>query len=145
MHARITTLRTTAAQHDEGARIIVEELVPWAQNASGYCGLLRLDSRETETTLVVTLWSTLGALEQSGEAIARMATLAAEASGAELVSVDHYDLTLVDLPPSWTPSSSPPFAWPWAYLLDRPGPPLRPSSPSAAGPVRASDPDRRSL
>ena len=73
MHARITTLRTTSAQHDEGARIIVEQLVPWAQNASGYCGLLRLDSRETETTLVVTLWSTLGALEQSGEAIARMA------------------------------------------------------------------------
>jgi hypothetical protein len=98
MHARITTLRTTSAQHDEGARIIVEQLVPWAQNASGYCGLLRLDSRESETTLVVTLWSTLGALEQSGEAIARMARLAAEASGAEIVSVDHYDMTLVDLP-----------------------------------------------
>jgi hypothetical protein len=98
MYARITTLRTTAAQHDEGARIIVEQLVPWAQNATGYCGLLRLDSRETETTLVVTLWSTLGALEQSREAIARMARLAAEASGAEIVSVDQYDLTLVDLP-----------------------------------------------
>ena len=41
------------------------------------------------TTLVVTLWSTLGALEQSGEAIARMAKLAAEASGAEIVLVDH--------------------------------------------------------
>ena len=98
MHARITTLRTTAAQQDEGARIIVEELVPWAQNAKGYCGLLRLDSRDMETTLVVTLWSTLGALEQSGEAIARMARLAADASGAEIVSVDHYDLSLVDLP-----------------------------------------------
>ena len=46
----------------------------------------------------MTLWSTLGALEQSGEAIARMARLAAEASGAEIVSVDHYDMTLVDLP-----------------------------------------------
>jgi hypothetical protein len=46
----------------------------------------------------VTLWSTLGALEQSREAIGRMATLAAEASGAEIVSVDQYDLTLVDLP-----------------------------------------------
>ena len=98
MHARITTLRTTAAQQDEGARIIAEALVPWAQNASGYLGLFRLDSRETETTLVLTLWSTLAALEQSGEAIARMASLAAEASGAEIVSVDHYDLTLVDLP-----------------------------------------------
>jgi hypothetical protein len=98
MYARITTLRTTAAQHDEGARIIAEDLMPWAQNASGYCGLLRLDSREAGTTLVVTLWSTLGALEQSGEALARMATLAAEASGAEIVSVDQYDLTLVDLP-----------------------------------------------
>ena len=98
MHARITTLRTTAAQHDEGSRIIAEDLVPWAQNANGYCGLLRLDSRETETTLVVTLWSTLGALEQSGEAIARMARLAAEASGAEITSVDHYDMTLVDMP-----------------------------------------------
>jgi hypothetical protein len=98
MHARITTLRTTAAQHDEGARIIAEDLVPWAQNASGYCGLLRLDSRDAETTLVVTLWSTLAALEQSGEAVERMARLAAEASGAEIVSIDHYDMTLVDLP-----------------------------------------------
>ena len=56
MHARITTLRTTSAQHDEGTRIIVEELVPWAQYARGYCGLLRLDIRENETSLVVTLW-----------------------------------------------------------------------------------------
>jgi hypothetical protein len=98
MHARITTLRTTAAQHEEGARIIAEAIVPWAQSATGYLGLLRLDSRDAETTLVVTLWSTLSALEQSGEAMERMAKLAVEASGAELVSVDHYDLTLVDLP-----------------------------------------------
>ena len=37
-------------------------------------------------------------VEQSGEAIERMAKLAAEASGAEIVSGDDYDLTLVDLP-----------------------------------------------
>jgi len=88
MYARITTLRTTAAQHDEGARIVAEDLVPWAQNASGYCGLLRLDSREAGTTLVVTLWSTLGALEQSGEAplLADLGEAVLALSGVDLLT-----------------------------------------------------------
>ena len=107
MHARITTVRTTAEQHDEGLRIISEELLPWARNASGYRGLLRLDSRESETTLVVTLWATREALESSRVAIEGLGALAAEASGAELVSIDHYEVSLVDLPAPIVPAVLP--------------------------------------
>jgi hypothetical protein len=37
--ARLHTLATTPEQYDVGLELVRDELLPWARESSGYCGL----------------------------------------------------------------------------------------------------------
>src|SRR2546422_127322 len=54
--ARLHTLATTPEQYDLGLALVREELLPWARESSGYCGLIGLVDRATGKALVLTLW-----------------------------------------------------------------------------------------
>ena len=96
-YARLHTLETTPEQYEEGFAIVTEHLLPWAQESTGYRGLIALYDREGARTLVVTLWADEEALARSAEAGDRLSAVAAEASGAMRRALESFEVTLLDL------------------------------------------------
>jgi heme-degrading monooxygenase HmoA len=95
--ARIHTLETTPEQHDEGLRIVTRELLPWYREAAGFRGMIRLADQNSGKVLVVSLWATEEDMHATAEAAKQFSSLTTASSGAELLSVEHYDVTLFDV------------------------------------------------
>jgi len=96
-YARITSLETTPEQHEHGVRLVVQELLPWARESTGFRGLIGLVHRERGTSLAISFWADEGSLEASATAAHRLTELAAENVGATRRSIDDYEVTLFEL------------------------------------------------
>jgi hypothetical protein len=97
MYARVHTLETTPEQHDEGLRIIREQLLPWTRESTGFRGMIGLSDLASGVALVITLWAdeeSLRASEQAGE---RLGDLTNEVTGTTRRSLDDYEVTLFEL------------------------------------------------
>jgi heme-degrading monooxygenase HmoA len=97
MFARIHTLQTTPEQHDEGREIVIEQILPWLREASGFRGLIRLANRDKSKTLVVTLWADEEALAASTEAAEQFTELSSAATGAQRLALEEYEAEFLDL------------------------------------------------
>jgi hypothetical protein len=96
--ARLHTLDTTPAQYEVGLELVRDELLPWARESSGFCGLIGLVDRSSGKALVLTLWADEESLEQSAEAGDRLSALAADASGASRLALEDYEVSLFEVP-----------------------------------------------
>lgn len=90
-------LEATPEQSEAGLQIFREQLRPWLRDASGYRGLIRLEDKENERTLVITFWEDAVALEASMEAGEQLAELTAENTGAKRLAIELYEATLFDV------------------------------------------------
>jgi len=97
VYARIHTLETTAEQHDEGVRIIREQLLPWTRDSTGFRGLIGLTSRDGGHALVITLWEDEQALQASALAGDELSALTATVTGAIRRSLRDYEVTLFEI------------------------------------------------
>jgi heme-degrading monooxygenase HmoA len=97
VNARIHTLETTPEQHDEGLRIIREQLLPWTKDSTGFRGLIGLTSRDRSHALVITLWEDEEALQASALAGDELSALTATVTGAVRRSLRDYEVTLFEL------------------------------------------------
>jgi heme-degrading monooxygenase HmoA len=97
MFARIHTLQTTPEQHDEGREIVVEQILPWLRDSSGFRGLIRLANRDKSKTLVVTLWADEEAFAASAEAAEQFSELSSAATGASRVALEEYEAEFLDV------------------------------------------------
>jgi hypothetical protein len=95
--ARLHTLETTAEQYEEGLRLVRDELLPWARESSGFRGLIGLVDRTHGRALVLTLWADGEALERSAAAGDRLSALAAEVTGAKRLSLENFEVSLLEL------------------------------------------------
>jgi heme-degrading monooxygenase HmoA len=95
--ARVHVLKATPEQSEAGLKIFQEQLEPWLRDASGYRGLMRLEDKENDKTLVITFWEDEVALEASHEAGEQLAELTAENTGAKRLAVELYEATLFDV------------------------------------------------
>ena len=82
MFARIHTLETTPEQHDEGRQIVLDQILPWLQDSSGFRGMIRFAHPDKSKTLVVTLWADEESLKASAEAGNQLGQLSTAATGA---------------------------------------------------------------
>jgi hypothetical protein len=89
------TLETTAEAHDRGLELL-DELLPWLRESTGFRGLIRLASLDRSKTVVITLWADEKALLESAEAGRGIGTLAAEAAGSKHLALEEYEVTFVD-------------------------------------------------
>ena len=96
--ARLHTLDTTPAQYEVGLELVRDELLPWARESSGFCGLIGLVDRSSGKALVLTLWADEESLEHSAEAGDRLSALAADASGASRLALEDYEVSLFEVP-----------------------------------------------
>lgn len=97
MYARVHTLQTTEEQFERGLKVVRDDLLPWARESSGFCGLIGLTDREAGRTLVITLWKDEESATASADAAVRLGELADAYSGATRVGIDSYEVTLFDI------------------------------------------------
>jgi heme-degrading monooxygenase HmoA len=95
--ARVHTLETTSDQHDQGLAAVIEEILPWLRESTGFRGLIRLANAETGKVMAITLWATEQDLNDSAEAAKRLTELTATGVGATWISVENYEVSLFDL------------------------------------------------
>ncbi len=95
MFARVTSVKIDPAKLDQGIANFKERVVPMARTAPGYAGAALLVDRDTGEGGGVTYWDTLSdlnAAEQIGQQARRQST---EATGAEVIDVDRFEVVLV--------------------------------------------------
>ena len=97
MFARIHTLGTTPEQHDEGRQIVVEQILPWLQDSSGFRGMIRFAHPDKSKTLVVTLWADEASLKASAEAGDELASSSSAATGASRLALEDYEAEFFDV------------------------------------------------
>jgi hypothetical protein len=92
--ASVTTVRGAGPEVGVTAKMAADSMLTWLQEFEGYCGLVILTSAETGSARFVTLWEDLDALERSerGRAAVRESMIAT--AGAELESVERYEVVL---------------------------------------------------
>lgn len=96
MYARVHTLETTPNQHDEGLRIIKEQLLPWTRESTGFRGMVGLSNPERTLALVITLWQDEESLRGSEKAAGELGTLTASLTGANRRSLEDYEVTIFE-------------------------------------------------
>ena len=98
MYARVHTIETTPEQHEEGLKIIREQLLPWTRESTGFRGMIGLTDRASGLALVITLWADEESLRASEQAGDQLGTLTNQVTGTTRRSLDDYEVTLFELP-----------------------------------------------
>jgi len=89
------TLETTEDAHDRGLELL-DEILPWLQDTTGFRGMLRLASPDRSKTVVVTLWADEQSMLESADAGRGLGALAAEASGSKRIALEDFEVTFVE-------------------------------------------------
>lgn len=97
MHARMHTLGTTREQHDEGEKLVREEILPWLRESTGFRGMIRLATSDRTKVLLITLWADEDAARKSEEAGRKFAELTSSATGSKRVALEDYEVTFFDV------------------------------------------------
>lgn len=94
MFARVHTLEMTPEQHDEGLKLIRNQLLPWTRDSTGFRGLIGLSNRAVGRALVITLWADEESFRASEAVGDHLSSLTATTVGATRRSLDSFDVTL---------------------------------------------------
>lgn len=97
MHARVTTLEGSPERFDDGTRHIRERVLPQLKQMEGFKGFIALGDRQSGKLLGVALWESEEALRATEEAVSRVRSGAAEATGGTVASVEQYEVTLFEV------------------------------------------------
>jgi heme-degrading monooxygenase HmoA len=89
------TLETTPEVHDRGLELL-DELLPWLGENSGFRGLLRLATLDRSKTVVITFWADEAAMVETAESGAGISALAADAAGSKHLGLEDYEVTFFD-------------------------------------------------
>jgi heme-degrading monooxygenase HmoA len=95
MFARMHTLETSPEADDRGLELL-DELLPWLRESTGFRGLLRLAALDRSKAVVVTFWADEGAMIDSAEAGRGIGALAAETAGSKHIALEDYEVTFFD-------------------------------------------------
>jgi heme-degrading monooxygenase HmoA len=99
MYARVSTYEGTR-ESVERSLAQGEELVPLVRGMQGSRGLLLLVDRDSGREVSITLWEDEDAMRASEQAADRLRRDSAASSGQTIVSVDRYEVALLDVPRS---------------------------------------------
>src|SRR5215471_2476544 len=89
------TLETTPEVHERGLELL-DEVLPWLQESTGFRGMIRLATPDRSKTVVITLWEDRAALLESAEAGRGVGALAAEAAGSHRIALEDFEVTFID-------------------------------------------------
>jgi heme-degrading monooxygenase HmoA len=90
------TLEATADAHDRGLELL-DNILPWLRDTTGFRGMLRLASHDRSKVVVVTLWADEQSMLGSADAGRGLGAQVAEASGARRIALEDFEVTFVEL------------------------------------------------
>jgi heme-degrading monooxygenase HmoA len=90
------TLETTAEGHDRGLELL-QEILPWLRESTGFRGLIRLASPDRSRTVVITLWADEASMQETWKAGRDMGALVAETAGTTRTALEDLEVTFLDL------------------------------------------------
>lgn len=88
-------LETTPEVHDRGLELL-DEVLPWLRESTGFRGLLRLAALDRSKTVVITFWADENAMVETAESGRGIGGLAAEAAGSKRIALEDYEVTFFD-------------------------------------------------
>ena len=88
----------------EIGRMAGEAMEGWLRDYDGYRGLIILTSQSGETAHVITLWETREAEQSSRTTRAALRDRLAATAGMEVVSMEPYDLPVIEIIPENDPA-----------------------------------------
>ena len=98
MHASLTTVRGAGPDVSATARMAAESMLAWLREFDGYRGLVVLADPESGDARIMSFWDSLDALERSERGRREVRESMIAAAGAELESVERYELYFGELP-----------------------------------------------
>jgi hypothetical protein len=99
MYARVATFRGTPDDMIRGLEIYEEQVLPWANEATGYRGWGLLLDRKGETALALTFWATEEDARENEPAAQQFRDRIGGSTGVEVTDVGYYEVVrLTDLP-----------------------------------------------
>jgi hypothetical protein len=98
VHASLTTVRGAGRDVAETARLAAESMLTWLRDFDGYRGLLVFADPGSGRARIMTLWESSEDLERSARGRAQVRESMVAAAGAEIESVEVYELVLDDRP-----------------------------------------------
>ena len=96
MHASLTTVRAAGPEVADTARLAAESMLTWLREFDGYRGLLVFADPENGIARIMTLWDSSEDLERSARGRTQVRESMVAAAGAEIESVERYELVLDD-------------------------------------------------
>lgn len=90
--ARVSTLEGSPEQADQGARYAEQNVLPRARQMAGWKGVLSLLDRDNGRGKLITFWESPEAMQASAEQANQLREDSAQASGADVRSVEAYDV-----------------------------------------------------
>lgn len=97
MYARVTTLDGSPDRFEDGVTHVRERVLPQLQSMDGFKGFIALGDRQSGKLLGVALWESEEALRATEEAVARVRSGAADATGGTVASVEQYEVTVFEV------------------------------------------------
>lgn len=97
MRARVIVTDAPEEVLDAGIQLTRDVLVPAARAQDGFRGYIALIDRSSRRSLAITLWEDEPTESASDEASRERREEAAKAFGASIVSVDKYDVPIVEM------------------------------------------------
>lgn len=93
MYARVNTFQGKPEAVDAAVQDVRSNVLPAVQQIPGNAGFISLVDRTTGKAIGITLWETEDAMRQSEEPASGIRKGSADAGGAQVVSVDRYEVT----------------------------------------------------
>lgn len=97
MFARVNTLQGSPDRVDDAIRDVQERILPGVGQAVGFKGLLMLVDRRSGKALGITLWDSEEQMRASEEQASQLRSASADATGAEVVSVERFEVALNEI------------------------------------------------
>jgi hypothetical protein len=98
VHASLTTVRGAGPDVADTARLAAESMLTWLREFDGYRGLLVFADPQSGVARIMTLWESGEDLERSARGRTQVRESMVAAAGAEIESVERYELVLDDRP-----------------------------------------------
>ncbi len=97
MYARVTTVETPSDKIDDATRHVREQVLPQLQQMDGFKGFVVLSDRQSGKVRAMAFWESEEALRATEEAVSRMRSGAAEATGGTVASVEQYEVAVFEV------------------------------------------------
>lgn len=97
MYVRVTAFKSDPAKLDEGIAFLKNRIIPAMSKTPGYLGATAIVDRQKGEGAASTLWESLEAMNNAEQLGQQSRTQSAEATGLEVLDVDRFEITVLDL------------------------------------------------